>query len=295
MPKRTIVIESPCWLSLRSCQMVVSFPEDERPPAIVPVEDMGYLIVDNQQAHFTMPLLAELAANNVAVLVCDNKHNPCSMLLNLDSHNIQGERFREQLEASQPAMKQVWKLIVERKILNQAALLRKYKRVDLPLPDLAKSVRSGDSDNREGVAAHIYWARLLGEDFVRSRFGDGPNGLLNYGYTVLRAAVARAICGAGMLPVRGIHHRNRYNSFPLADDLMEPYRPYVDDAVMELLADSGEQLDTEAKKHILGVLVCDVVVDGRLHLLSQALQLTCTSVAAYLAGRAKKLALSAFK
>ena len=186
-----------------------------------PIEDIGTVIIENQMVKITVPLLNELVKNNVAVIFCDNKQMPTSMLMGLDTNATQAESIKIQLNVSEPTKKQAWKQIIERKIRNQAAVLK----------SLYSNVKSGDADNREGIAAKIYWTKLFGTEFKRYREGDPPNNLLNYGYSILRAAMARALLGSGLLPNLGIFHRGRYNAFPLADDMMEPYRPYVDDIV----------------------------------------------------------------
>lgn len=155
-----------------------------------------------------------------------------------------------------PLKKGLWKQIVETKIRNQAALLRKLGYDGDKLKPCYMNVKSADADNREGIAARIYWSELFGAEFYRSREGSPPNNLLNYGYTILRAAVARAIMGSGLFPAFGIFHRNRYNSFPLADDVMEPYRPYVDELVYQLYRNGNTQLTKKVKGELLRLLVC---------------------------------------
>lgn len=179
------------------------------------------------------------------------------MLMNLESNTIQGERYRAQIDASEPLRKNLWKQTVEAKIANQAYLLNKLGKDGSILRPLYENVKSGDADNREGIAAKMYWPTLFGDGFIRSREGATPNHLLNYGYSILRAATARALMGAGLLPSFGIFHRNRYNAFPLADDIMEPFRPYVDEAVYKLYSDGATELDKAAKAALLHLLFCD--------------------------------------
>lgn len=226
MLKRALFFSTPYCLSLRNGQMVIHTREAPEMQKSVPIEDIGFVVLEDQQTSVTLPLLNALSDNNVAVILCGENRMPNAMLMNLDSNRTQGENYRAQIEASEPLKKGLWKQIVEAKIRNQAALLRKLGRDGDKLKPYYMNVKSADADNREGIAAKVYWSELFGADFVRSREGAAPNNLLNYGYTILRAAVARSIMGSGLFPAFGIFHRNRYNAFPLADDLMEPYRPY---------------------------------------------------------------------
>lgn len=214
---------------------------------------------------------------------------PNAMLMNLDSNSTQGESYRAQIEASEPLKKGLWKQIVEAKIRNQAALLRKLKRDGDKLKPYYMNVKSADADNREGIAAKIYWIELFGDEFYRSREGSPPNNLLNYGYTILRAAVARAIMGSGLFPALGIFHRNRYNAFPLADDLMEPYRPYVDEIVYRLYTNGHMQLTREVKSELLRILFVDTRFDKIVRPLEVGLTFTTSSIAKCFADTQKKV------
>lgn len=290
MIKRTLVITSPCKMNIRYGQLQI-LNRDTGEANAVPVEDLGYLILDHRQISVTQSLLEELTENNTAVVFCDNRHHPSSMLLNLDSNQIQSEIFRCQIEASVPLKKNLWKQTISAKIKNQAYLL---KSRDLPWKDLmthSRNVKSGDSDNREGLAARLYWSRLFGGGFRRNREGPAPNNMLNYGYIVLRAAVARALTGSGLLPTLGIHHKNRYNAFCLADDIMEPYRPYVDDTVMDIYNDNPdtEDLDTYLKQRILQFLTMDTQFEKIVRPLTTGLSHTTASLARCFAGEARKI------
>lgn len=290
MLKRSLFFTNPAYLSARQEQLVVKNAEGEEQS--IPIEDIGFVVLENSQITISMPAMQKLNANNVALVCCDEKHHPSAMLLNLDSHHLQGELFRNQLQATEPLKKQLWKQIVEQKILNQAAVLNKYSKPTGPLPGFAKTVNSGDTSNREGAAAREYWKGLFGNAFVRDRFGIHPNPLLNYGYIVLRAAVARALVGSGLLPTLGIHHHNRYNAFCLADDIMEPYRPYVDTVVYELW-ESGDNdmiLEKETKAQLLQVLTMDVKIGKVMRPLMVALSMTTASLARCFNGEIKKLA-----
>ncbi|MDE6861158.1 MAG: type II CRISPR-associated endonuclease Cas1, partial [Alistipes sp.] len=234
MSKRALFFSTPFCLSLRNGQMIINTREMPDMQQSVPIEDLGFVVLEHQQTSVTLPLLNALSDNNVAVIFCGDNRMPNAMLMNLDSNTTQGECYRAQIEASEPLKKGLWRQIVEAKIRNQAALLNKLGKDGDKLKPYYMNVKSGDADNREGIAAKIYWSELFGSDFIRCREGSAPNNMLNYGYTILRAAVARALMGSGLFPAFGIFHRNRYNAFPLADDMMEPYRPYVDEIVFYL-------------------------------------------------------------
>ena len=218
--------------------------KDNESQAIVrPIEDISIIIIDHHSVHLTVPLLNKLSECNVAVIFCNSRHIPVSMLLDLDSNVLQTKYYRAQLEVSKPLKKQLWKQIVERKIKNQQNLLAKLHISENILKPYHSNVKSGDSTNREAVAAKVYWKNMFGKDFIRDRYGPHPNGLLNYGYSILRAYTARAIMDAGLLPSIGLFHRSYYNSFTLADDLMEPYRPFVDETVYHLYNESSTITD----------------------------------------------------
>lgn len=289
MLKRTLFFSTPLDLTLRNNQLVVSTRQMPEVKNSVPIEDIGFVVLENQQINITLPLLNALSDNNVAVIICGSNFMPNSMLLNLDSNTTQGESYRAQVEASEPLKKGLWKQIVEAKIRNQAALLNKLGKDGDKLKPYYSNVKSGDSDNREGVAAKIYWNELFGEDFIRNREGDSPNNLLNYGYTLLRAAVARALMGSGLFPAFGIFHRNRYNAFPLADDIMEPYRPFVDEIVFDLYANGERELTKQVKADLMHLLYTDARLGKVLRPLEVGLTFTTASLAKCFAGEVKKL------
>ena len=289
MIKRTLFFSQPCSLSLKNCQMVIRLKGDIEYVKTIPIEDIGYVILENQQINITLPLLNALSDNNAAVVVCSDKMMPNAMMLNLDSNSIQGERYRDQVNASEPLKKNLWKQTVEAKIKNQAALLDKLDKDGNILKPYWQNVKSGDADNREGLAAKIYWDALFGEEFLRSRTGLAPNEMLNYGYTILRAAVARALMGSGLLPALGIYHKNRYNAFPLADDIMEPYRPFVDEIVFDLYANGETELNKDVKAEILKVLYVDTMFDKIKRPLDVALTITTSSLSKCFSGDQKKI------
>lgn len=296
MLKRTLFISNPYHLSLKNKQLVVS-EKAGMPLKTAPIEDIGFVVLDNPQISFTMKLMEELNENNVAVVFCDSKHLPSSMLLPLDANHIQNELFRAQISASEPLKKNLWKQTVEAKIKNQARLLEKLGINSNPLKTLAKSVKSDDSDNREGFAAGIYWNALFGKEFIRDRYGNPPNMYLNYGYILLRSAVARALSGSGLLATLGIHHRNRYNAYCLADDMMEPYRPWVDEIVFKIEKEWPGQLmlEKEQKAELLQLMTADVRIGENRRPLMVALSQTTASLARCFSGETRKISYPVFE
>ena len=289
MLKRALFFSTPYCLSLRNGQMIIHTREAPDQRKSIPIEDIGFVVLEDQQTSITLPLLNALSDNNVAVILCGENRMPNAMLMNLDSNSTLGESYRAQIEASEPLKKGLWKQIAEAKIRNQAALLRKLKRDGDKLKPYYMNVKSADADNREGIAAKIYWIELFGDEFYRSREGSPPNNLLNYGYTILRAAVARAIMGSGLFPALGIFHRNRYNAFPLADDLMEPYRPFIDEIVYRLYTNGHIQLTREVKGELLRILFVDTRFDKIVRPLEVGLTFTTSSIAKCFASTQKKV------
>lgn len=289
MLKRALFFSTPHTLSLRDNQLVLQSKESPDVQKSVPIEDLGFVILEHPQTIVTLPLLNALSDNNVAVVFCGANRMPNALLMNLDSNNTQGESYRAQIQASEPLKKGLWRQIVEAKIRNQAAVLHRFGKNGDKLKPYYLHVKSGDTDNREGAAARIYWTELLGNDFIRERDGPYPNNLLNYGYTILRAAVARSLMGSGLFPAFGLFHRNRYNAFPLADDVMEPYRPYVDALVYELYARGQTQLTKEVKGELLRLLFVDTRFDKVLRPLDIGLTITTASLAKCFAGTQKKI------
>ena len=278
MLKRTLLFTSPVYLSLKNEQLVVCFkdtPDDKR---TIPIEDIGFVLIDNPMVSITMPLINALADNNVALIFCNEKSMPNAMLQNLDTHSLQCEILNKQIAIGEVLKKNLWKQTVEAKIKNQSKLLMKLGKDGNVLKPYYSNVKSGDADNREGAAARIYWMRLFGNDFVRDRNLPGINSLLNYGYTILRAATTRALMGAGLLPAIGIFHHNRSNAFPLADDIMEPYRPYVDEIVYGMFNDGMTELNQKSKSSLLHVLFCDTHFSKVTRPLSIALTMTSASL-----------------
>ena len=278
MLKRTLVFSNAVNLTLKNMQLVISFKEIEREPTSVPIEDIGCVIIENQRVGITIPLINALADSNVQVIFCNNKNMPNSMLYNLDNNITQGETLRNQMAVGETLKKQMWKQIVEAKIRNQSRLLDKIGCNGAILRPYYQNVKSGDADNREGIAARLYFQELMGKNFVRDRQMFGINALLNYGYTILRAAVARSLVASGLFPAIGIYHHHRSNAFPLADDMMEPYRPYVDEAVYEMICEGEIELTQMVKTRLINVLYTDTYFEKVTRPLSVGLSLSSASL-----------------
>ncbi len=305
MIKKTLCFSNPIYLSLRNAQLVLHLPEvegnDSLPETMkkeaertIPVEDIGVVILDNRRITVTSGVLEALLENNCAVITCDQKSMPVGLLLPLCGNNTQNERFRSQQDASLPLRKQLWQQTAKQKILNQEYVLRTHTDKETHCMKVwANDVRSGDPDNLEARAAAYYWRNLFTDypDFVRDREGMPPNNLLNYGYAILRAVIARSLVGSGLLPTLGIHHHNRYNAYCLADDIMEPYRPYVDQLVIDIIHSSEDVsvITKELKMQLLGIPMLDVVVNGKRSPLMIAAQQTTASLAKCFAGEIRRI------
>lgn len=279
MLKRTLVFSNPISLSLKNQQIVIAYKDSPDEKVTVPIEDVGVVVLEHQQINVTLPLLNALTDSNVQLVICNDKGMPNSMLLNLDTNVTQGKTLRNQINAGEVLKKQLWKQIVEGKIHNQANLLDKVGCDGNILRPYYSNVKSGDSDNREGIAARIYFQELYGKEFVRDRNLPGINALLNYGYTILRAAVARSLVSSGLFPALGIFHHNRSNAFPLADDIMEPYRPYVDEVVYDLANKGKLELTKDVKADMISILYADTYFEKVIRPLSVGLSLTSASLA----------------
>ena len=292
MIKRTLYFGNPAYLRTANEQLIVEMQETGELKS-APIEDIGFIILDHQQITITQALMAKLLANNTALITCNHTHHPVGLLLNLDGNSLQSLHFQSQIEASLPLRKQLWQQTVICKILNQAALLGLQKQENKLLLQYAKDVKSGDSENHEAKAAVYYWKRLFPDflEFRRDREGPPPNNLLNYGYAILRALVARSLVASGLLPTLGIHHRNQYNSYCLADDIMEPYRPFVDRIVCHIVRGNGRFLEMtpSMKKELLSIPAIDVRIDGQKSPLLNAVQRTTASLARCFEGKVRKL------
>jgi CRISPR-associated protein Cas1 len=290
--KRTLFFGNPAYLSTKNEQIVISYPDKEQETKTVAIEDIGVIILENQQITITNGLLEKLTNNNVALINCDQYHLPIGLLMPLNGHTEQTERFKNQINASAPLKKNLWQQTISAKIMNQAGLLKERGIPCRKMELWAKEVTSGDALNHESRAAVYYWQNLITvENFTRGQKGIPPNNLLNYGYAILRAITARAIVSSGMLPTLGIFHRNKYNAYCLADDIMEPYRPYVDLIVCHIMEteDSYDELTTDIKKQLLSIASIDVFIDGKNSPLMVAMSRTTHSLHECFEGTARKI------
>lgn len=307
MIKKTLYFGNPAYLSLRNNQLVIKLPEVEKCDALPesfkkqaevtkPIEDLGVVVLDNKQITITSGAMEALLENNCALITCDSRSMPVGLMLPLYGNTTQNERFRHQLNASLPLKKQLWQQTIQAKINNQASVLSECRHEEVRCMHVwAKDVRSGDPDNLEGRAAAYYWKYLFGQHiagFTRDRDGVPPNNLLNYGYAILRAVVARALVSSGLLPTLGIHHHNRYNAYCLADDIMEPYRPYVDELVYRLVKNKGlptGELTRDWKAELLIIPTLDVIINGKRSPLMIAVGQTTASLYKCFSGESRKV------
>jgi CRISPR-associated protein Cas1 len=298
MIKRTLYFGNPAYLKCRNDQLEIETPlkpnatEKEKPRSI-PIEDIGIVILDDPQITISHHLIHTLLENNVALITSNDRHLPVGLMLNLNGNTLQQERFENQINASLPLKKQMWHQTIETKIMNQAMVLKMNGIKHENMLHWVSSVKSGDSENHEARAAAYYWQNIFSSNlsFTREREGNYPNNLLNYGYAILRAIVARSLVGSGLLPTMGIHHHNRYNAYCLADDIMEPYRPYVDVIVLQLMKEYGEteELTKEMKAKLLSIATVDVIINGQSSPLMLATHLTTASVAKCFGNESRKI------
>ena len=273
--------------------MVIDFKGD-KPSASIPIEDIAVLVLDSLQITLSQAVLSVLIQENVALIVCDDRHMPIGLMMNLDGNSVQREKFSSQVNASEPLKKRLWKQTIQAKIHNQSVVLNKLNHQVRKMSYWISKVRSGDPDNYESRAAVYYWAKIFSEHvigFKRGRYESKPNHMLNYGYAILRAIVARSLVASGCLPTLGIHHRNKYNAYCLADDIMEPYRPYVDQLILDMI-DSGlinEELTTEMKRELLKIPTIDVFIGNKQSPLMVAVQRTTASLSACYEGKQRKV------
>lgn len=287
MLKKSILIENKASITSKNLQLVL---KTELRETTIPIEDIGFLVIDNSEVYLSMNAMNLLVENNVAIIICGNNHLPNGMFLNLNSHHVQQEIFKHQLAASVPLKKQLWQQTIVEKITNQGTLLNQITGKNNPLNHFASKVLSGDSTNMEAAAASHYWKAFFETNFKRERYGEYPNNFLNYGYAILRAATARALSGSGLLNTLGIHHKSKYNAFALADDIMEPFRPIVDEKVFELMQKYEEQeLNTQLKAEILQILTRTVYFNDEKSTLIVALQKTASSLQQCYYGERKKI------
>ncbi len=311
MIKRTLYFGNPAYLSLRKEQLVIQLPEvvknEDLPEKMkqesivtIPIEDIGVVILDHKQITITQGLMEKLLENNCALITCDSTRMPVGLMLPLAGNATQTERFKAQLDASVPLKKQLWQQTVQAKIENQAFVLDKMAGVVVKnMNAWAADVKSGDPDNYEARGAVYYWANLFPgiKGFSRNREGIPPNNLLNYGYAILRAVVARSLVASGLLPTLGIHHRNKYNAYCLADDVMEPYRPFVDRLVFEIVSENQniDEITQPLKTRLLGIPVLDVMINGQRSPLMVAVGQTTASLYQCFSGEVRKIKYPTFE
>lgn len=291
MIKRTLFFENPAYLSTKNNQLVVKLVQTNEEKT-VPIEDIGMIVLENQQITLTNGLIEKLTYQNAAIVCCNQQHLPLSLLSPLSGHSEFNERLRFQLEASLPLKKFLWQQTIISKITNQANLLGKLNKQNDKLRKWAREVLSGDSTNKESHSAAFYWEHIFDiPGFYRGQKEMPPNNLLNYGYAILRAVCARSLIGSGMLPALGIHHANKYNAYCLADDIMEPYRPFVDELVHAIVqqTDDIEELNREIKQQLLMIPAIDVKIEGKKSPLLVAMSRTTHSLYECFAGVSRKI------
>lgn len=292
--KRTIYLGNAAYLQKNNFQLQINYPKGEgKPSPTIPIEDIGILVLDHPQITLSHALLQDLLAHNIAILSCNENHLPSGMFLNLDSNTLQSERFNNQINASEVLKKQLWKQTIEDKITNQILVLKTRNIETKKMDYWQRTVLSGDTKNNEGLAAAYYWSKIFDDDnFRRDRIGEPPNNMLNYGYAILRAAMARALAGSGLLCTLGIHHKNRYNAYCLADDIMEPYRPFVDLAVLKYIDEYGYPssfLNKEEKATMLKIMQVDTFLKNSKTTLMLALSKTSASLNQCFEGERRKI------
>ena len=277
---RSIYIGNPAYLKLKDKQLKVTNPETKEEKGSVPIEDIGLVMLDHYQITLSHQLIQELMKNNVILISCDERHLPLAGMLPFSGNTLFSERVKAQIEASEPLKKQLWKQTIECKILNQLKVLEQLGKYATPMYEYLKNVKSGDTTNMEGIAAQHYWKHLIEGDFLRDRFGDGPNPFFNFGYGVLLSIIARALVDTGLLLVLGIFHRNKYNPYCLASDIMEPYRPIVDLLVRKWLQLHPEKqsLDKESKTFLLQIATQDVNIEKLVRPLMVGVKMTASSL-----------------
>ncbi len=298
MLKLTLYFGNPARLNVANEQLRITLPPE--PPdsgeRIVtrPLEDIAIVIIDSPQISLTSSVLSGFSKYGVALIICNERHLPAGLMLEMEGNSLQSERFRIHISASQPLKKQMWQQTVIAKIRNQAAAMKIITGENpIALTRMAEKVKSGDSENVEAKAASYYWSVIMARfgGIRRHRDGEGPNPLLNYGYSIVRAMMARALVASGMHPSLGIFHRNKYNAYCLADDIMEPFRPYVDIMVMDIF-DKFENPEVgmkSVKQQLLGICTKDVMINGLTYPMMTGISETAASVFKCYNGDSRKI------
>lgn len=305
MIKKTLYFGNPAYLSMNKAQLVIQIPEVQANDTLttefkkmnehtIPIEDIGMVVLDNKRITITSGAIECLLENNCALITCDSRSMPTGLVLPLEGNTLQSERFRHQIDSSLPLKKQLWQQTVKYKIMNQENILFMYGRTNTQCMKVwYGEVKSGDTENVEAKAAAYYWKYIFPDipNFTRGRELDPPNNLLNYGYAILRAVIARALVGSGLIPTLGIHHHNRYNAYCLADDIMEPYRPFVDELVIQIMksVDDYSELTREIKAMLLKTPVLDVQIEGKRYPLMIAAGITTASLAKCFSGESRQI------
>jgi CRISP-associated protein Cas1 len=298
MIKRTIVLSNQAYIKKENNQLVIQQTRQKdggqgTETKSVPIEDIGILMIESHQCTITEAVISALMENNAVVISCNAAHHPDGMMIPFAGNTLHTAVLKDQMRASMPLRKQLWQQTMKAKITNQSTALAMSGINTEPLEYWSRKVRSGDPDNYEGRAAAYYWKNFFPGDygFTRDPEGMAPNGLLNYGYTILRAATARAIVGSGLHPAIGLFHKSQYNPFCLADDLMEPYRPFVDLIVRKLCSEHGQhaELTPETKKPLLALLGDDVWIEEERKPLLLGLTSTSSSLVKCFAKELNKL------
>ena len=278
--KRTLYFGNPAHLSTKNEQLIIK--RDNHSDTSIPIEDIGFVILDHYDILITKTILQKLTENNSAVIITNEKHMPSGWLMPLEGNSTQSKVFQAQCKASDSLKNRLWKQIIQAKIQNQSKLLKTLDIAYSTMDNHVKKVKNGDPENREAQAAKYYWKHLFSPfNFKRERFGGPPNNLLNYGYAILRAMVGRALVGSGLLPSIGLHHRSQYNPFPLADDFIEPFRPFVDEVVLNLALSNENSLDLtkETKQKLLEIPTLDVHLNNEFRPIMNALSSSTASLA----------------
>lgn len=289
MIKRIVEISNPARISLKREQLIIEGVDQDRNQ--VPLEDLALLLIDERSVILTHAILVACAEREVMVVLCDDRHLPCSMILPLEGNTLQAKILRDQIATSEPLKKRLWQSMIRAKLRGQMRVLDHTNQSGHLIGHFIDKVQSGDPNNVEAQAARAYWPALFGKDFRRDWDLVGINALLNYGYAILRAGVARAVVGAGLHPSLGIHHHNQYNTFALADDLIEPFRPIIDREVFEIVdkVEGPPIVDRYSKERLLGALYVPCKVKSRKIPLLSAFHLYTASFREVISGEKKKL------